>query len=49
MNGLIQSAGERRALSTGGRALAAHRYALADFGLTEEQVEERFGTAIIAG
>jgi hypothetical protein len=38
-----------RALSTGGRALAAHRYTLADFGLTEEQVEERFGPAIIAG
>jgi hypothetical protein len=41
-----------RALSTGGRdqgSLAAHRYALADFGLTEEQVEERFGPAIIAG
>ena len=38
-----------RALSTGGRAGAAHRYTLADFGLTEEQVEERFGPAIIAG
>jgi hypothetical protein len=38
-----------RALSTGGRALAAHRYTLADFGLTGEQVEERFGPAIIAG
>jgi hypothetical protein len=38
-----------RALSTGGRALAAHRYTLADFGLTQEQVEERFGPAIIAG
>ena len=38
-----------RALSTGGRSQAAHRYALADFGLTEEQVVERFGPAIIAG
>jgi hypothetical protein len=38
-----------RALSTGGQALAAHRYTLADFGLTQEQVEERFGPAIIAG
>jgi hypothetical protein len=38
-----------RALSTGGRAGAAHRYTLADFGLTEEQVAERFGPAIIAG
>jgi hypothetical protein len=38
-----------RALSTGGRAGAAHRYTLADFGLTEEQVVERFGPAIIAG
>jgi len=25
------------------RALHAHRYALADFGLTGEQVDERFG------
>ena len=38
-----------RALSTGGPSQAAHRYALADFGLTEEQVVERFGPAIIAG
>jgi hypothetical protein len=38
-----------RALSTGGRAGAAHRYTLAEFGLTEEQVVERFGPAIIAG
>jgi hypothetical protein len=38
-----------RALSTGGRAGAAHRYTLADFGLTQEQVVERFGPAIIAG
>jgi hypothetical protein len=38
-----------RALSTGGRPGAAHRYTLADFGLTEEQVVERFGPAIIAG
>ena len=38
-----------RALSTGGRSQAAHRYTLADFGLTQEQVVERFGPAIIAG
>ena len=38
-----------RVLSTGGRAGAAHRYTLGDFGLTEEQVVERFGPAIIAG
>jgi Sulfotransferase family len=38
-----------RALSTGGRSQAAHRYTLADFGLTGEQVVERFGPAIIAG
>ena len=38
-----------RALGTGGRAPGAHRYTLADFGLTQEQVEERFGPAIIAG
>ena len=38
-----------RALSAGGRSQAAHRYTLADFGLTEEQVVERFGPAIIAG
>jgi hypothetical protein len=38
-----------RALSTGGRPRAAHRYTLADFGLTKEQVEDRFGPAIIAG
>ena len=38
-----------RALSTGSREPGAHRYALADFGLTEEQVVERFGPAIIAG
>ncbi|HWM97527.1 MAG TPA: sulfotransferase [Streptosporangiaceae bacterium] len=38
-----------RALSADGRAGAAHRYTLADFGLTEEQVVERFGPAIIAG
>jgi hypothetical protein len=41
-----------RALGTGGRGQgprAVHRYTLADFGLTEEQVEERFGPAIIAG
>ena len=38
-----------RTLSTGGRSGAAHRYTLADFGLTEEQVVERFGPAIIAG
>jgi hypothetical protein len=38
-----------RALSTGGRAGASHRYTLADFGLTQEQVVERFGPAIIAG
>ena len=39
-----------RALSTGRAAAAApHRYTLADFGLTQEQVAERFGPAIIAG
>jgi hypothetical protein len=38
-----------RVLSTGGRAGAAHRYTLGDFGLTEEQVVERFGPAIITG
>ena len=38
-----------RALSSGGQALAAHRYTLADFGLTQEQVVERFGPAIITG
>ncbi len=38
-----------RALGTGSRAPGAHRYALAEFGLTEEQVVERFGPAIIAG
>jgi hypothetical protein len=41
-----------RALSADGRdqgSVAAHRYTLADFGLTEEQVVERFGPAIIAG
>ena len=42
-------AGAMRALSTGGQALAAHRYTLADFGLTQEQVVERFGPAIITG
>ncbi len=36
-----------RALGTNERA-GAHRYTLADFGLTQEQVEERFGPAIIA-
>jgi hypothetical protein len=38
-----------RALSTGGRPGAAHQYTLAEFGLTQEQVAERFGPAIIAG
>ena len=38
-----------RALSADGRTGTAHRYALADFGLTEEKVAERFGPAIIAG
>ena len=38
-----------RALGAGGRATPKHRYKLADFGLTEEKVEERFGPAIIAG
>jgi len=38
-----------RALSSDGRTGIAHRYALADFGLTEEKVAERFGPAIIAG
>jgi len=34
----------RQASAAGGRgAVAAHRYALADFGLTAEQVDERFG------
>jgi hypothetical protein len=27
----------------------SHRYTLADFGLTDEEVAERFGPAIIAG
>ena len=31
------------------RAGPSHRYTLADFGLTEEKVAERFGPAIIAG
>jgi Sulfotransferase family len=38
-----------RALGTGSRAPGAHRYTLRQFGLTEEQVVERFGPAIIAG
>jgi Sulfotransferase family len=38
-----------RALGTGSRAPGAHRYTLAEFGLTPEQVAERFGPAIIAG
>ncbi len=46
-----EAADAMRALSTRGRrrSAAAHRYALADFGLTEEKVAERFGPAIIAG
>ena len=38
-----------RALGTGSRAPGAHRYTLDEFGLTQEQVAERFGPAIIAG
>jgi len=38
-----------RALSAAGRAGAGHRYTLGEFGLTQEQVVERFGPAIIAG
>ena len=38
-----------RALGTGDRAPGAHRYTLDEFGLTQEQVAERFGPAIIAG
>ena len=36
-----------RALAGGGRGGSAHRYALADFGLTAAEVVERFGPAII--
>jgi hypothetical protein len=32
-----------RALAAGGRARSAHRYTLADFGLTEADVGSRFG------
>jgi hypothetical protein len=38
-----------RALTTGGRTGSAHRYTLADFGLTTAEVVERFGPAIITG
>jgi hypothetical protein len=36
-----------RTLAGGGRGGSAHRYALADFGLTAAEVVERFGPAII--
>ena len=40
-----------RQLAAGGarRGRPSHRYTLADFGLTDEEVAERFGPAIIAG
>ena len=38
-----------RVLSNVKRPMAAHQYALGEFGLTKEKVVERFGPAIIAG
>jgi hypothetical protein len=49
LSGAAADAMRQLAAGNEGQGRPSHRYALGDFGLTEEKVAERFGPAIIAG